>query len=156
MSLSRRGQPDKQPVAEDPVSPVSGHVAEFTIDGQAYLVIPNRIKSAISAKQRKSEIKGYSIDGELRIGNNNYIITLAEKHKGASGETERRMRNLTKREWDIVTYVAEGCVNKQIADRLHISEWTVSTHMRRIFAKLGVDSRAAMVYRCSSFVGRQI
>jgi len=32
-----------------------------------------------------------------------------------------------------------------IADVLNISSWTVCTHLRRIFAKLGVGSRAAMV-----------
>ncbi len=57
---------------------------------------------------------------------------------------------LTARELQIVHLVAQGHPNKQVAHQLHISEWTVSTHLRRIFAKLGVDSRAAMVYRCSS------
>jgi DNA-binding CsgD family transcriptional regulator len=55
---------------------------------------------------------------------------------------------LTARELQIVALVAEGRVNKQIADVLRISEWTVSTHLRRIFAKLQVDTRAAMVSRC--------
>ena len=55
---------------------------------------------------------------------------------------------LTARELQIVALVAQGRVNKQIADDLQISEWTVSTHLRRIFAKLGVDTRAAMVSRC--------
>ena len=59
---------------------------------------------------------------------------------------------LTKRELQIVMLVADGLVNKQIADQLNISTWTVSTHMRRIFAKLGVDSRAAMIYRCSKIL----
>jgi DNA-binding NarL/FixJ family response regulator len=47
---------------------------------------------------------------------------------------------------------ALGKQNKHIAKQLKISEWTVSTHLRRIFAKLGVASRAAMVYRCSSLI----
>ena len=41
--------------------------------------------------------------------------------------------------------VAKGHPNKVIADVLNISSWTVCTHLRRIFAKLGVGSRAAMV-----------
>ncbi len=41
--------------------------------------------------------------------------------------------------------VAKGYPNKMIARVLEISSWTVSTHLRRIFAKLGVCSRAAMV-----------
>lgn len=58
--------------------------------------------------------------------------------------------SLTRREADIVRLVAADLCNKQIADRLQISEWTVGTHMRRIFAKLGVRSRAAMVFRALS------
>ena len=55
---------------------------------------------------------------------------------------------LTARELQIVSLVAEGRVNKEIATALSISAWTVSAHLRRIFAKLGVDTRAAMVSRC--------
>ncbi len=57
-------------------------------------------------------------------------------------------RVLTARELQIAALVAEGRVNKQIAAELCISEWTVSTHLRRIFAKLDVDTRAAMVSKC--------
>ena len=56
---------------------------------------------------------------------------------------------LTERELQVVKLVAHGHPNKQIARKLQISEWTVSTHIRRVFAKLGVDSRAAMVYQCA-------
>ena len=41
--------------------------------------------------------------------------------------------------------VCQGRGNKQIAHRLHLSEWTVSSYLRRIFAKLGVRTRSAMV-----------
>lgn len=59
---------------------------------------------------------------------------------------------LSTRELQIATLVALGCPNKQVANKLHISEWTVATHLRRIFAKLGVDTRAAMTYRCASLI----
>jgi len=52
---------------------------------------------------------------------------------------------LSPREREIVRMVAKGHPNKVIADVLNISTWTVCTHLRRIFAKLGVGSRAAMV-----------
>ena len=54
---------------------------------------------------------------------------------------------LSPREQEIVRMVAQGHPNKIIADVLNISSWTVCTHLRRIFAKLGVGSRAAMVAR---------
>jgi DNA-binding CsgD family transcriptional regulator len=61
----------------------------------------------------------------------------------------RRLRDsriqLSPREQEIVRMVAKGHPNKVIADVLNISSWTVCTHLRRIFAKLGVGSRAAMV-----------
>ena len=52
---------------------------------------------------------------------------------------------LSPREQEIVRMVAKGHPNKVIAGVLNISAWTVCTHLRRIFAKLGVGSRAAMV-----------
>jgi DNA-binding CsgD family transcriptional regulator len=54
---------------------------------------------------------------------------------------------LSPREQEIVRMVSRGFPNKVIADVLSISPWTVGTHLRRIFAKLGVTSRAAMVAR---------
>src|SRR5580658_4078248 len=57
---------------------------------------------------------------------------------------------LSPREREIVRLVAQGHSNKIIADVLSISSWTVSTHLRRIFAKLGVGSRAAMVAHASA------
>jgi DNA-binding CsgD family transcriptional regulator len=60
----------------------------------------------------------------------------------------RRPRaSLSPREQEIVRMVAQGYPNKIIADVLEISTWTVGTHLRRIFAKLGVTARAAMVAR---------
>ena len=54
---------------------------------------------------------------------------------------------LSPREQEIVRMVGQGHPNKIIADVLNISCWTVGTHLRRIFAKLGVGSRAAMIAR---------
>jgi DNA-binding CsgD family transcriptional regulator len=60
-------------------------------------------------------------------------------------ETGRPEGALSPREREIARMVAKGYPNKVIARVLEISSWTVSTHLRRIFAKLGVSSRAAMV-----------
>jgi DNA-binding CsgD family transcriptional regulator len=54
-------------------------------------------------------------------------------------------RALSPREREIARMVAAGHPNKAIAAVLDISEWTVNAHLRRVFAKLGVSSRAAMV-----------
>jgi DNA-binding CsgD family transcriptional regulator len=54
---------------------------------------------------------------------------------------------LSPREREIARMVAKGYPNKTIAGVLDISCWTVGTYLRRVFAKLGVCSRAAMVAR---------
>jgi DNA-binding CsgD family transcriptional regulator len=58
-----------------------------------------------------------------------------------------RRLSLSPCEWEIARLVAEGHPNKRIAALLNLSLWTIGTHVRRIFAKLGVSSRAAMVAR---------
>jgi DNA-binding CsgD family transcriptional regulator len=62
-------------------------------------------------------------------------------------KTTRAQVFLSPREQEIARMVAEGYPNKTIAAVLDISSWTVGTHLRRVFAKLGVGSRAAMVAR---------
>jgi DNA-binding CsgD family transcriptional regulator len=54
---------------------------------------------------------------------------------------------LSPRESEIARMVAKGYPNKTIASVLDISSWTVASHLRRVFSKLGVSSRAAMVAR---------
>lgn len=53
--------------------------------------------------------------------------------------------SLSPREREIVRMVALGLTNRAIASALEISPWTVSTYLRRVFGKLDVNSRAAMV-----------
>ena len=52
---------------------------------------------------------------------------------------------LTDREREILAQVAQGAGNRTIARTLFVSEATVKTHLARVFAKLGVDSRTAAV-----------
>lgn len=58
--------------------------------------------------------------------------------------------HLTPREQSIAQLVAQGLPNKCIAKQLEISPWTVATHLRRLFAKLGVSTRSAMIAKLLS------
>ena len=51
---------------------------------------------------------------------------------------------LTHQELEIATLAASGLTNKQIAERLYLSHRTVSSHLYKLFPKLGVTSRAAL------------
>jgi len=49
--------------------------------------------------------------------------------------------DLTKKEKEIVSLICHGCRNKEIAQRLDISEQTVKSHCNRIYKKVGVSDR---------------
>ncbi len=52
-----------------------------------------------------------------------------------------RLASLTPQQFRVLTLVAEGLLNKQIADRLDVQERTVKAHMTAIFEKLGARNR---------------
>ena len=53
--------------------------------------------------------------------------------------------NLTKRELEIVYYLKQTYTNQQIAEKLHLSIYTVETHRKNIMHKLQLNSPAALV-----------
>ena len=66
----------------------------------------------------------------------------------------KKIESLTPREYEILTYVITGMLNKQIAYDLKISEKTVKVHRGRVMGKMGVDSVAQLV-RLADKVGVQ-
>lgn len=52
-----------------------------------------------------------------------------------------KINSLTKREYEVLILIAEGLNNKDIADRLYISEKTVKNHVSNIFKKLDLNDR---------------
>jgi FixJ family two-component response regulator len=60
-------------------------------------------------------------------------------------EIHRHLESLTPREYEILTHVITGKLNKQIAYSLNISEKTVKVHRGRVMDKMGVESVAELV-----------
>ncbi|MTT30602.1 DNA-binding response regulator [Terrilactibacillus sp. BCM23-1] len=54
-------------------------------------------------------------------------------------------RDLTYREKEIIRWVAQGVSNKEIAEKLQISEYTVKNHLKNIFNKLNLKNRVQLV-----------
>lgn len=58
---------------------------------------------------------------------------------------EYQRKNLTDRERQVLQYVFEGLANKEIADRLQISESSVKATLQQLFSKTGVRTRSQLV-----------
>jgi DNA-binding NarL/FixJ family response regulator len=53
---------------------------------------------------------------------------------------------LTESEFAVVTQVARGATNREVAERLFLSPYTVSSHLRHVFSKLDIRSRAELAH----------
>jgi len=60
-------------------------------------------------------------------------------------EWKQRHAALSKREKEVLGYVAKGLPNKQIANELGVVEQTIKVHRGRVMSKMGVDSLAQLV-----------
>ena len=101
----------------------------------------------------KDASPGEIIDGieEIHLGGSpmspriaKYVIEYFLEHEG---EGYGRLSILTEREKEILRGVSEGLTYKQLADRFFISPHTARTHIKNIYEKLHVHSRAEMVMR---------
>jgi len=61
--------------------------------------------------------------------------------KRSAGGTVQRLPEFTPRENEIISAIVNGCVNKEIAIKLSLSEDTVKHHLSNIFQKAGVSNR---------------
>ena len=109
-------------------------------------VIENGVSSGVSHEPflENEDAEGMNVLLDTEVDGVRCLLVSVEP----APETEEATRGkvmLSPREEEIARMVAAGYPNKTIAAVLDISSWTVGTHLRRVFAKLGVGSRAAMV-----------
>jgi DNA-binding NarL/FixJ family response regulator len=130
--------PDKLPFRGPPIVMVNdGPVREnlFAQDVRAWL--PNNASRAeLSAAVSAAEANLYAMTAdqiERRTKNTPF---------SAANETPE---SLTRRELEVLRTLADGSGNKEIAERLGISENTVKFHIAQITAKLGAHSRTEAV-----------
>jgi DNA-binding NarL/FixJ family response regulator len=75
------------------------------------------------------------------------IARLVVKRFQQQGRSRQQLETLTARETEVLDHIARGLQTKEIADRFHLSERTVGSHLRNIYEKLHVHSRTAAVAR---------
>lgn len=106
-------------------------------------VLTRGLKGVLSGNASVSELKKAVkavAKGEVWLDKVNLRSLLAGIHA-----INRPHSPLTGREWEVVRLVGHGCRNKEIAERLCISEPTVKAHLQRIFHKLDIHNRPQLV-----------
>jgi len=85
----------------------------------------------------------FELGGALRTFEELGALPDVRRLQAPDGRTAEDLHGLTGREVEVLRCVAAGKTNRQIADQLCISEFTVARHVQNIFAKLDVASRTA-------------
>ena len=93
---------------------------------------------------------GCSIDSTQ----NSSLKQINEKQNNTTEKTKEEKKfedrfvkknNLTRRELEILRHIAQAMSNKEIAEKLFISDQTVSVHRKNIMRKLGVTNTAGLI-----------
>lgn len=106
-------------------------------------IVPRQSSSELLIKSiRKVHAGEFWLD---RLTTAEVIRRLARKSLNNNGSTRLGVRDqsaaLSQREREIVALIAQGFKNKEMAERMFISEQTVKNHLHNIFDKLGVSDR---------------
>ena len=97
-------------------------------------------KAAASAR----EIGANAVLGEIEALAKRVRVSIAapeEESAGKAAAPDAEPFGLTDRELEVLELVVEGCTNREIGERLFISQKTASVHVSRILAKLDVRGR---------------
>jgi DNA-binding CsgD family transcriptional regulator len=113
-------------------------IARFSVDGHDCFLVPEDVSESAH---------GARIVGWVTVGRKRYSICSNQPNLHVAPADV-----LTARELQIAVLSAQGFDKKAIGRRLGISPFTVGTHLRRTYAKLGVRSRSALAARLAGTV----
>jgi DNA-binding NarL/FixJ family response regulator len=78
--------------------------------------------------------------GDIGLGEAMWLLSLQQ---GEAAASRLATASLTPRETEVLSWVAKGKTNRDVADILGMSPRTVNKHLEHVFEKLGVETRAA-------------
>lgn len=107
------------------------------------------IASGASGYLLKSSTPGEIIQAVIQVREGGSPLTPQIARYVLAAFTASRKKNLetdlTSREQEILSYLADGLIKKQVADRLSISAHTVDYHVRKIYSKLQVNTLSGAI-----------
>ena len=131
------------------------HILLYGLCGGVLIVVLKLIEYRFLVIEHSVEIYGglialfFSVVGiwlGLKLTKNKETIVIREVSVPSSGpfvlnETRQRELGITARELEILGLIAQGLSNREIAEKLFVSENTVKTHSSRLFDKLNAKRR---------------
>ncbi len=99
-------------------------------------------RDALGAEAAAAELRRDARAGRLDADAVAAVLEVAGRGRSRR-RSDLRPAGLTAREAEVLGLVAEGCSNREVAERLHISQRTAEHHVQHVYAKIGVSSRAA-------------
>lgn len=144
LDLSMRGMDGIETLAAMRDAGIGAHIVVFTVSDDRADVI-SALKSGADGyllKDVEPDILVASIhqacSGKMVLSDQLTEIIAASFREG---DKKQDLRELTRRELQILRYIAEGLSNKLIARKLDIAESTVKVHVKHLLKKLGFRSR---------------
>lgn len=89
---------------------------------------------------------GVKVQGVARLAPGEILLRVSEVEDSAAPGMEDRLREtyqVSAREAEVLSWIAQGKTNRDIAEILDVSPRTVNKHLERIFRKIGVENRTA-------------
>jgi HD-GYP domain-containing protein (c-di-GMP phosphodiesterase class II) len=118
--------------------PTTGRILAAACAFQA-MTEPRAYRPARTAQEAAGELRAEARSGRLAADAVDAVLDAAGQHrpKRASGPA-----GLTPREIEVLTLIARGASNKQVAQSLGITPKTAGTHIERIYSKIGASTRS--------------
>jgi DNA-binding CsgD family transcriptional regulator len=110
----------------------------------AQLLPPTRVAEAVPLLE--TALAAYTAAGAERDAARVRSLLRARGARPSSSgpRSSRAWPELTESEFAVVSLVAQGATNREVAERLFLSPYTVNTHLRHVFTKLDIRSRVEL------------
>lgn len=115
-----------------------------------------RVSPRSNGSAAKKEVARFEVEG-LKYALLMPDTPRAERAVRREAEAAARtnfLKLLTQRELQIVRLICAGCLNQQAAERLQISEYTVGSHLKNVYVKLGLRTRGELLFRGTQMLAR--